>query len=208
MDERKLLKLTQRVDSSEAIHQAKQRAIRARKSGPDSPLGQLAHTEAELKDRTQALQILSTPESNSPDRDLLIYQLRRAVNTGNASSTISTKIQRDTLSLYASLDSSDPIDSILNRHLVTMSNGAMECQYRSTFAGNPKSFDVFSRHAEKMTQVLIDLIEPRERRRRPKQVVVGNVNVEAGGQAIVGTVEARKPRPRSDEDPSDDSAAA
>jgi hypothetical protein len=56
--------------------------------------------------------------------DLLIYQIDRALNTGNASQTIAERIRRDNLALYASLESSDPIESILNRHLVTMSNGA------------------------------------------------------------------------------------
>jgi hypothetical protein len=42
------------------------------------------------------------------------------------------------------------------------------------------------------TKSLIQLVEARERRRSPKQVTVGQVNVEAGGRAIVGNVEAAK----------------
>ena len=196
-----------KIDSAEAIYQAKQRLARAGRYGPDRPLARLKQIEDQLKKRTRALDILSAPKPKGQGNDLLIYQIDRALNTGNASQTIAERIRRDNLALYASLESSDPIESILNRHLVTMSNGAMECQYRSTFAGNPKYFDVYSRHAERMTRMVIELIEARERRRRPKQVVVGNVNIKAGGQAIVGTVETRKSGSR-DEDPSDDSAAA
>jgi hypothetical protein len=193
-----------RVDSSVAICQANERLFRERKIGSDRPLGQLQRTEAQLKKRARAQRILSAPKPKGHEHDLLIYQIDRALNTGGASHTIAEGIRRDNLALYASLESSDAIESILDRHIVTMSNAAMECHYRSTF-GTTQSFDVYARHAEKMTKALIELIETRERRRRPKQVVVGNVNVEAGGQAIVGTVEAHEQRSRSDDDASDDS---
>jgi hypothetical protein len=108
--------------------------------------------------------------------------------------------------LYSALDSSDPIESILDRHIVALSNSAMECQARAGLTSNPKALDINLRHAAKMTLALVHVIEARERRRRPKQVVVGNVNVEAGGQAIVGTIEAHKSRARSEDDDGSPSA--
>jgi hypothetical protein len=49
------------------------------------------------------------------------------------------------------------------------------------------------RHAVKGTKAVIELIEAKARRRGSNQITVGKVNVEAGGQAIVGNVDARKP---------------
>jgi hypothetical protein len=196
------------ASSSETVYRAKQRLLKARKSGPDRPLGQLVKAEADLENRSQALQALSASKQKMPDKDLLIYQVTHAINTSRASRTVAPLIKRDTMLLVSAMDSSDTIEAILDRHIVVMSNSAMECHARAAHTSNLKALDVSFRHAAKITRVLIDLIEARERRRRPKQVVVGNVNVEAGGQAIVGTVEAPKPRPQSDDEPNDESTAA
>jgi hypothetical protein len=51
----------------------------------------------------------------------------------------------------------------------------------------------------KGTNAVIDLVEAQARRRGPKQIMVGKVNVEAGGQAIVGNVETPKQQ-RSDKE--------
>jgi hypothetical protein len=194
-----------KVDSSVAILEAKQRIIHERQIGRHRPLGRLRHTEIRLEERSQTLQILSAPKPKERGTDLLMYQIDRALNMGGSGNIFTQRIRRDNFALYASLDSNDPIDSILNRHIVMLSHAAMECQHQFVYASNPQKFDVYARHTEKMTQVLIELIEARERRRRPKQVVVGNVKIEAGGQAIVGTVEAPEQRARSDDDASDDS---
>jgi hypothetical protein len=195
------------VMSAEAVYQLKQRLSKFRRSGPSRPLGYLMKAEADLENRSQALQALSAPRQKRPDKDLLIYQLTNAVNTSRTNRTIASKIRRDTMMLYSALDSTNPIESILDRHIVAVSAGALEAQAAAATTGNPKALDVYLRHAEKMTRTLIDLIEARERRRHPKQVVVGNVKVEAGGQAIVGTIEGHKPRSHSDEDHNDESGA-
>jgi len=192
-----------KASTSLAVYEAKERMIAARKSGPSHPLAALVKAEADLETRSAALQALSAPKQKRPDKDLLIHQLTHAVNTSGASLTIAPKLRRDTISLFSALDSSDPIESILDRHIVAVSIGAMQCHARAASSSNPKALDVHLRHSEKMTKVLIELVEARERRGRPKQVVVGNVNVEAGGQAIVGTVETHQqkpPRPQPDED--------
>ena len=182
--------------ASPSLEEVKDRIKAARRRGPSRPLAALSKAEADLETRSEALLALSTSRQKTPDEDLLIHQLSQAVNTSDASRTTAPKLRRDTISLFSSLDSNDPIESILDRHIVAMSVSAMHCQARAAFAGNPKALDTYLRHFEKMTKVLIELVEARERRRRPKQVVVGNVNVEAGGQAIVGNVEPQSQRTR------------
>ena len=193
-----------KVDSSVAICEANKRRFRERKMGHSHPIGQLEHTELQLKKRATAQQILSGPKPKGQGNDLLIYQIDRALNTGSSCNTIRERIRRENFALYRSLEASDPIESILNRHIITISHAAIECQYETTF-GSTQLFDVYARNTAKLTKVLIELIEARERRRRPKRVVVRDVNIEAGGQAIVGTVEARKQGSRSDDDASEDS---
>lgn len=197
-----------KFDCAEAIYQAKLRLQEARRSGNDRPLAQLVHAETELKNRSQALQAISAPKQKKPDKDLLMYQLAHSVNASRTNRTFASKIKRDTMRLYSALDSSDTLESILDRNIVALSNSAMECHTRAALTSKPQALDINLRHAAKMTMALTRLVELRERRRRPKQIVVGNVNVEAGGQAIVGTVEAHKSRSRSDEDPDDESVAA
>lgn len=190
----------ERAEASLKLYGVKERMRAAHKSGPSRPLSDLAKVEADFEIRSQDLQVLSAPKQKTPDKDLLIHQLTDPLNTSRANRTIAPKLRRNTISLYSALNSSDPLESILDRHIVTMSNAAMQCQSRGAFACNLKALDINLRHAEKMTKLVIELIEAREHRRRPNQVVVGNVNVEAGGQAIVGTVAAHKPPHQSDEE--------
>jgi hypothetical protein len=195
-------------DSAEAVYQAKLRRREARRSRDDRPLAQLNKVENELKHRSQALQALSDPKQKKLDKDLLAYQLSHSVNTTRTSRTVASRIKHDIMRLYTALDSSDAIETILNRNIVTLSNGALECHARAAVTNNPKALDLNLRYATKMALAAAHLIEVLERRRRPKRLVVSNVNVEAGGQAIVGTVEAHKAPCRSDEGPNDESEAA
>jgi len=151
---------------------------------------------------------LSSPEKKRPDPDLLIYQLTRMVNTNYFPKTMAPKLRGDVVALYSALQSSDPIDSILDRLLVAALISVMECHARAASTTNQAALDVNLRHAEKGTKAVIELVEARARWRSPQKVLVGNVNVTAGGQAIVGNVETSKRRSkseaRSDSDPSRD----
>jgi hypothetical protein len=60
--------------------------------------------------------------------------------------------------LYSALDSTNPIESILDRHIVAVSAGALEAQAAAATTGNPKALDVYLRHAEKMTRTLISTL--------------------------------------------------
>ena len=100
----------------------------------------------------------------------------------------------ETMALYTALQSGDPIDSILNRLIVAMTNTVMQSHGRALETRNPQAIDINLRHAVKGTKAVIELIEAKTRRRGSNQITVGKVNVEAGGQAIVGNVDARKTR--------------
>ena len=195
-------------DSAEAIYQAKLRRREGRRSRNDRPLAQLNKAEIELEQSSQALQVLSEPKQKKLDKHLVAYQLAHSVNTTRTSRTVASRIKHDVMRQYTALDSSDAVEAILNRNIVALSNGALESHARAAVTSNPKALDLNLRHATKMALAAAHLVEVLERRRRPKQLVVSNVNVEAGGQAIVGTVEAHKSPPRSDEGPDDESDAA
>ena len=195
-------------DSAEAIYQAKLRRREGRRSRNDRPLAQINKAESELEQSSQALQVLSEPKQKKLDKHLVAYQLAHSVNTTRTSRTVASRIKHDVMRLYTALDSSDAVEAILNRNIVALSNGALESHARAAVTNTPKALDLNLRHATKMALAAAHLVEVLERRRRPKHLLVSNVNVEAGGQAIVGTVEAHKSPSRSDEGPDDESDAA
>lgn len=174
------------------------RAQRGR--GPDRPLARLAYVEAELEKRSAALTKLSEPPRNRADKNLLVHQLLRTVDTSGVPKTLVPQVRKETIGLYSSLGSEDPTESIFNRIIVAQTNTVMACHARANAAINPQAIDINLRHAVKGTKAIIELVEALERRRGPRQVVVGKVNVEAGGKAIFGNVETR-PRQSDDEEP-------
>jgi hypothetical protein len=196
-----------KLDSAEAIYQAKLRRRESRRSRNDRPLAQINKAESELEQSSQALQVLSEPKQKKLDKHLVAYQLAHSVNTTRTSRTVASRIKHDVMRQYTALDSNDAVEAILNRNIVALSNGALECHARAALTNNPKALDLNLRHATKMALAAAQLVEVLERRRRPKRLVVSNVKVEAGGQAIVGTVEAHKSPSRS-EGPDDESEAA
>jgi hypothetical protein len=194
-----------KAHASPSLDEVKDRLIAARRRGPDRPLGHLAWAEDELHARSAALTKLSSPTQKRPDTDLLVYQLTRTVNTSHVPKTMAPKLRGDAVALYSALKSSDPTDSILNRLTVAMVNSVMDCHARAAQTSNPQAIDTNLRHAVKGTNAVIDLVEAQARRRGPKQIMVGKVNVEAGGQAIVGNVETQKQRPLEKENRPDPS---
>ena len=180
--------------ASPSLDEVKDRLIAARRSGPTRPLMHLARVEDELHAQSAALNKLSSRQQKPRDKNLLVHQLTRTVDTSRVAKTIATKLRGDAIALYSALQSEDPTDSILNRLTLGMLNSVMECHARAAETSNLKALDTYHRHVVKGTKSIIDLVEARERRRSPKQITVGRVNVEAGGQAIVGNVEAPKQR--------------
>ena len=180
------------ASASPSPEEVKDRLMADRRRGPSSPLYRLAKVEADLHDRSASLAKLSPKKRNQPGRELLVDQLPRAINTANVARTRASELRRDAVAVYSALRSEDLIESILNQHIVAISSRVMDCHARAAQTTQLKAADVYLRHVEMGTKSLIQLVEARERRRSPKQVTVGQVNVEAGGQAIVGNVEAAK----------------
>jgi len=95
--------------------------------------------------------------------------------------------------LYLGLHPKSALESILASLIVGVSNAANDCLSQAARVA-PKEIqhrDVNLRHALKGATVVTQLVDALERVRgnRPGNVSVGQVNVESGGQAIVGTVQ-------------------
>ena len=117
---------------------------------------------------------------------------------------LKTEISEATCDLYQRLAPRDAQESILSLLAVSTTNASLDC-IALTARVSPDNLPVRELNLTlglKSATVAAELIEKLHdrRRERPDRVSVGAVNVEAGGQAIVGTVKsARDPgrmRPR------------
>jgi hypothetical protein len=85
----------------------------------------------------------------------------------------------------------DGLEGMLAVQMVAMHHAALECFRQATLPNQtPESFDMNLRHAQKLTAGYLRHMEALDKRRGKGQqtVVVKYVNVESGGQAVVGTV--------------------
>jgi len=176
-------------ERAEARRRANNRIYAERKRGPTRPLRVLVGAEVYIQRRADAAAILSNPKARQVDSTLLTHQLTDIVNFGPLSKA--REMKNDAIRLYASLESKNPSESILNRLQVMMLISVAECHARAARTANPKAIDVNLRHAVNGTNAIIKLMEAGERRNKPKQVMIGEVNIEAGGRAVVGTFQAR-----------------
>ena len=104
--------------------------------------------------------------------------------------------------LYHRLRPKNALESILSTLIINVSNAANDCLSQAARV-RPQELeyrDLSLRHAFKGAAVVTQLIDALERVRgsRSSHVTVGNVNVESGGQAIVGTVHPVPSTPRSE----------
>jgi len=93
----------------------------------------------------------------------------------------------------------DIFEGQLASQMVGTHNAAMECLKRATEAGrNGASFEINLRLAAKFSALYLQQLDglDRHRGKGAPQVNVGAVNVQAGGQAIVGSVETKPRRKR------------
>ena len=190
-----------------SVEDVRDRIAANHRQGPWRPLEHLAQAEAELESHSAALAKLPRPQ-RAQGSDLLAYQLTRTVNTDFVPNVMAPKLRADTVALFAAFDSSDPVESILNRLLLGMTNSVMECHARAARSDDPNVFEPNLRLATKGSQSIIDLIEALERRRSPKAVVVEKVSVNAGGKAMVGNFEIRKDSARESPTDADSSPPA
>jgi hypothetical protein len=97
------------------------------------------------------------------------------------------------LELYESLEPADGAEGMLATQMVGTHDAALECLRRAalpnqTFGGR----DMALKHAQKLMALYAKQLETlnKHRGKGQQKVTVEHVNVEAGGQAIVGNVEA------------------
>jgi len=92
--------------------------------------------------------------------------------------------------LYTQFDAADAVESILARQIVGLNMMVMDCLQRASSADSLIQREIELKYATKGAAVITRLVEAFDAHRgRGKQnVTVGNVNVESGGQAVVGNV--------------------
>jgi hypothetical protein len=195
------------ADPSPAVKKARERLKAQARRGPQRPLAILAEKERELRTHSAALATLSSSKHERPDKNLLVHQLVNAVDTSGTAGWRADQLKKEAVALHAALPSEDATDSLLNRLIVASACSAMACHARAARTYNPRAVETSLRYAEKLSRVTINLVEARENRRGPRKVTVGNVKVEAGGQAIVGNVENQNQR-RSENDTNDEAIGA
>lgn len=96
----------------------------------------------------------------------------------------------------------DDIERMLVTQMIGTHEAATECLRRAMIQGQGfESRDVNLKHAEKLMAVYTKQIEAlnKHRGKGQQKITVKYVNVESGGQAIVGSVEAGKPASASKE---------
>ena len=167
------------------------------REGPPRPLGALVAREKELEAQPAALIQLANVEV--PDPNLLVHQLTRSVDLAYLTGQRAKELKQDTLRLYAALRPTNPVDSMLCQQIVAVHNAAMSSLGRAANTGNLRAQEVNLRNGLKAASVFGGLSKLRHvlSGHGGESISVGQVNVEAGGQAIVGRVEVtdrrRKP---------------
>jgi hypothetical protein len=98
--------------------------------------------------------------------------------------------------LYESLEPQDGIEAMLSAHMVGSHLAVMSLFER---ANRSKNLDAILKYMKGAAQFEGQFLKQvatldKHRGRNPQKVVVEHVNVEAGGQAIVGHVETKEPK--------------
>ena len=170
---------------------AKDRMKATSDSEPLAPLARLAKSEADLHKRSEIVAGHTPEDRTQPDPYLCGYQITEAVRPYGLCGTLKTQIEKEALASYTHLRSRILFESIVHRHIIVASAAAMNCMAHANMSSHPVKVDVYNRNYVKLTRLVLDLIEARDRWRSPKQVHggnVNNVNVEAG-VTIVGNME-------------------
>ena len=136
---------------------------------------------------------LDKPQSDlTPTEDLLMAsQLYRSTPHSTLPIENANQVLRENvLDLYRMLAPRNAQESILVRHLVAVNNAGLECYAKLAESNNLLAQEMYIKYALKSSSLAIDLVESLAKLRGEigPDVSVGNVNVEAGGQAIVGKV--------------------
>jgi hypothetical protein len=95
------------------------------------------------------------------------------------------------LALLEEINPRDGLEGMLAVQMVAIHNAVLECFKRAVYGEQtPQALDMCLRHGEKLTAMYLRQLETLDKRRGkgPQTVMVQSLNVEAGGQAVVGTV--------------------
>ena len=140
---------------------------------------------------------LAPPQALDEDL-LLISQLANSVSINITNDEENQwKLRDGAVALYRGLEPRDAIESILARLAVAVTNLTMDCFYRAAQCDQAlPARDLNLRHGMKGAVAAADLLKVLNSRRSQglKKFTVGKVNVEAGGQAIVGNIETGERR--------------
>jgi hypothetical protein len=95
------------------------------------------------------------------------------------------------LALLEEINPRDGLEGMLAVQMVATHNTALECFKRAVHGEQtPEALEVCLRHGQKLMAAFLQQLEVLDKRRGrgPQTVMVQSLNVEAGGQAVVGTV--------------------
>jgi hypothetical protein len=108
--------------------------------------------------------------------------------------------------LYKNIPKRDALDCILALHAASITSMNVDCLSQAALSppDHLKIRDLNLRQALKGTATVLEIVKALDNRsgEKSEKVTVGQVNVEAGGQAIVGNVEAAPPPGASPTKPS------
>jgi hypothetical protein len=106
---------------------------------------------------------------------------------------IKNMMTEGTFHLYQNIEKRDALDSMLAMLSCSITSASLDCLSQAALS-DPKHLDIRDlnlRHGLKGAAMAIELVKALDSRRvaKSEKVTVGQVNVEAGGQAIVGNIE-------------------
>ena len=155
--------------------------------------------------------LLRRRERNQKASDVLAAtQVALTLNTWGFSEEESTVLKKACVARYGEFAPTDETERLLASLSIGLQNAAMTSLQYAAIDETARGRSEELRNATSAARTAANLLEAIDRHRgRGKQsVTVGQVNVETGGQAIVGNVnsEGRRNKPDDTEDPDKDSA--
>jgi len=152
---------TERIRSQRQAY--KKRGQAAAPERNSAPLAALAQKERELAEHSTIAQKPTEFDEKRPDPDLAVYQVSRCLNPA-VSGHQRTKILQDAVSLFASLQSKDPLESMADRLMLGLHSSAMACIERAAKTGNLRALDVNLRSMNKCAKTFLELARFKEER--------------------------------------------
>jgi hypothetical protein len=139
-----------------------------------------------------------------PADHLLLSQLSATAPALGNESSAKALAEIRTHQLYRGLDPQDTSDAILSALAAGTTNMTFQAYaLAQSSTGYPEIWAMYCKYGLKGAALTSDLLMKREKHRGQKRgnVTVGKVNIESGGQAIVGNVESgRRDKPDDDQE--------